>query len=67
MKNRSPKAPQRSATTITIGRVAFAKVSAVEGIRTTPTMDADFREFDRKGLSADERRRIISRKYAKTR
>lgn len=67
MKPRTPKAPQRGAATITIGRVAFAKVSAVEGIRTTPAMDADFRDFDRKGLSADERRRIISRKYAKAR
>ena len=47
----------------TIGRNGFSKISAVEGIRTSPRMDADFREFDRKGLSAEERRRELTGKY----
>ena len=51
----------------TIGRERFAKISAVEGIRTTATMDADFREFERQGLSAEQRRKVISRKYGKVR
>lgn len=48
-----------------IGRNRFAKISAVEGIRTTAAMDADFVEFEREGLSADERRKVIGRKYGK--
>lgn len=50
-----------------IGRTAFAKISAVEGIRLTPTMAADFREFERKGLSPKERREAIAGKYGKAR
>ena len=46
-----------------IGRSDFAKISAVEGIELTPAMDADFRDFDRKGLPPEERRVIIARKY----
>jgi hypothetical protein len=48
-----------------LGRRAFAKISAVEGIRITPEMEALFREFDRKGLSADERRETIARLFRK--
>jgi len=48
----------------TLGRNAFAKISAVEGICLTPEMNKDFLEFDRKGLSHDERRRAITGKYA---
>lgn len=50
-----------------IGRRAFAKISAVEGIHLTAEMDADFREFDRQGLSADQRRKLIRQKYGKVR
>jgi hypothetical protein len=51
----------------TIGRAGFAKISAVEGIKLTPAMEADFREFDRKGLSPEKRRKAIVRKYVKAR
>jgi len=51
----------------TLGRLAFARISAVEGIRLTPEMENDLREFDKKGLSGSERRKIILEKYAKTR
>jgi hypothetical protein len=50
-----------------LGRVRFAKISAVEGIRMTAAMEADFREFEQKGLSAEDRRRAISKKYGKVR
>lgn len=46
-----------------LGRSSFAKISAVEGIRLSHRMDEDFREFDCKGLSAEERRRELVRKY----
>ncbi len=50
-----------------IGRHNFAKISEVEGVRITPAMDEDFREFDRKGLSAEKRRKAIAGKYGKAR
>lgn len=67
MRQRAPKPQKRPSKGYTIGRSGFAKISAVEGIRTTATMDADFREFERQGLSADERRKVIGRKYGKVR
>ena len=48
-----------------IGRAGFAKISAVEGIRLTPAMAADFRGFEEKGLSPKERRKAIAGKYGK--
>jgi hypothetical protein len=51
----------------TVGRSAFARISAVEGIRLTEEMQRDFSEFDREGLSDKDRRKAIARKYAKTR
>jgi hypothetical protein len=67
MRQTGTKSPKRSSKGYVIGRSSFAKISAVEGIRTTATMDADFREFERQGLSADERRKVIRRKYGKVR
>ena len=59
--------PSRRQGDLTIGRAGFAKIGAIEGIKLTGEMAEDFREFDRKGLSAQERRRAITRKYgAKT-
>jgi hypothetical protein len=56
-----------NAKSYTVGRRAFAKISAVEGIRLSDSTDEDFREFERKGLSPQARREAISRKYAKVR
>lgn len=53
----------RKATGYTLGRKGFAKISAVEGIRLSPEMEARFSDFDRKGLSAPERRQAIARDY----
>jgi hypothetical protein len=48
-----------------IGRESFAAISAIEGLHLTAEMERTFREFDRKGLSADERRQAIIAKYCK--
>jgi hypothetical protein len=48
-----------------LGRGSFARISAVEGIHLTREMKRDLREFDRKGLSAVERRRAIVNKYGR--
>ncbi len=50
-----------------IGRRAFEKISAVEGIHLSAEMLKDFGDFDRKGLSAEARRKVIARKYGKVR
>ncbi len=56
--------PSKTATKgFKVGRRAFEKISAVEGIHLSPEMARDFGEFDRKGLSAEKRRKAIARKY----
>jgi len=49
----------------TIGRRGFAKISEVEGIKMPASMDEDFTSFEQRGLSAEERRKIIAKKYGK--
>ena len=48
-----------------IGRNSFGKISAVEGIRLTPTMKKRATNAERKGLSAEEYRQTIERSYRK--
>lgn len=43
----------------TIGRAAFEKISAVEGIRPTKASQTRAVEGDRRGLTAEQRRREI--------
>jgi hypothetical protein len=59
------KARGKRKTDIVIGARRFAKISAVEGIVLTREMQTRAAEFNRKGLSADERRRSIMRVYRK--
>ena len=59
------KGDGRQKTDIVIGARRFAKISAVEGIVITSEMRARIAEFDRKGMSAEERRRSIMRVYRK--
>jgi len=59
------KGDGRQKTDIVIGARRFAKISAVEGIVITSEMRARTAEFDRKGMSAEERRRSIMRVYRK--
>jgi hypothetical protein len=49
----------------TLGRKGFAKISAVEGIRLSPQMEERFSDFDRRGLSASERRALLKRELGK--
>jgi hypothetical protein len=67
MKIVTKKPRKQAAKGHTIGRAGFAKISAVEGIRLTTEMTADFREFEQKGLSPEERRKAIVGKYGKAR
>ena len=55
------------ATGFTLGRNGFARISAVEGIRLSAAMERKFADFDRRGLSAPERREAIARDYGKSR
>jgi hypothetical protein len=50
----------------TIGADAFAKISAVEGIRTTPAMEKRASEARAKGLSDEEYRQTIIRSHRKS-
>jgi hypothetical protein len=61
------RTPLKRRTGYTIGRAGFAKISAVEGIHLTKTMNDDLSEFEREDLSPEERRRIIAEKYGKVR
>ena len=47
------------------GGKASAKISKVEGMTLSKGMRATFRDFDRKGLSADARRTKLIGKYGK--
>ncbi len=69
---RSPPTPTRRTSSsrpggFTLGREHFARISAVEGIALTPEMRATFDGFDRDGLSAEERRRAITSRFAPSR
>ncbi|WP_370677690.1 hypothetical protein [Pleomorphomonas sp. PLEO] len=66
MKQRASKSSVASVNSnIVLGRAAFRKISAVEGIKLSQKSEAMFDEFDRNGLSAEERRRILLKKHAK--
>ena len=66
-KHSSPakKAGAKRKADVVIGARRFAKISAVEGIILTREMRTRAAEFDRKGMSAEERRRSITRLYRK--
>lgn len=53
--------PETSGFSFTLDE--FEKISAVEGITFSAELKADFRAFDREGLSDEERRRAIAEKY----
>lgn len=58
------KAPRRTSGAFILGRRSFGKISEVEGIKPSRELDEEFKEFDRNGVPAAERRRLLSRKYA---
>jgi hypothetical protein len=53
----------RTRETITIGRAPFTKISAVEGIKPTPEARRRAIEFEKKGLSSEERRHAIIKAF----
>uniref|UniRef100_Q07TS7 Uncharacterized protein n=1 Tax=Rhodopseudomonas palustris (strain BisA53) TaxID=316055 RepID=Q07TS7_RHOP5 len=57
----SPKKTDRAQRTgqFVIGRDRFEQISAVEGIKVTAAMKKREAEFDRDGLTAEQRRRSI--------
>lgn len=59
------KSPARASGAHIVGRRSFAKISAIEGIALSRETEEDFREFERKGLSAAERRKALLRKYGR--
>jgi hypothetical protein len=58
-------AKKRVAAKLVIGRERFVQISAVEGIELTPAMKKRMAEFEKRGLSAAERRREIIKAYSK--
>ena len=63
-KTASPRPADRSQSRMgfVLGRIGFARISAVEGIELTKDMRLALDSFDREGLSpADRRRAIVSR------
>jgi hypothetical protein len=49
----------------TIGAKASARISEVEGLTLSRDMRSTFREFEKKGASADARRKELIDKYGK--
>jgi hypothetical protein len=50
---------------LTLGLVGFSRISAVEGVRLDSDSKRMFADFERRGLTAAERRRAIHEKHAK--
>jgi hypothetical protein len=67
MKKTFDRSSLKRAKGYILGRNSFAKISAVEGIRLSPEMEARFREFDQEGLSASERRKALARAFGSVR
>lgn len=66
LKKRSSKIGRSAAAgRFVIGRERFAKISAVEGIELGARARERQAEFDRQGLSPEERRRAIIAGYRK--
>jgi hypothetical protein len=59
MKKQGSTKRQSQSGGMIIGRVRFAAISAVEGIRLTAEMERRVAEFDRKRLTPEERVRAI--------
>ncbi len=57
------KKTDRTKSGFILGRERFAKIAAVEGIRPSAELSADFRAFDDRKLRAAERRKLLMQKY----
>jgi len=66
MTMKSLQRPQsKAAKPLILGLAGFIKISAIEGVRLSSESRRMFEEFDRKGLTAEQRRRAIAEKHAK--
>jgi hypothetical protein len=65
--SKGPRKVHRDSRTgrFVLGRDAFEKVSAVEGLSMPKAMRRDFRSLDKEGASARVRRAVLSGKYGK--
>ena len=61
----STKQSRSKSSHFVLGRGRLEKISAVEGIKTSQAAREMFAEFDRKGLSAEKRRKAIFEKHAR--
>lgn len=59
------RTPKNTGARIILGMGAFEKISAIEGVRLKADSKQMFVDFDRRGLSADQRRREIIKKHAR--
>ena len=50
----------------TLGRLAFEKISAVEGIRLDPAMKRDLHRSAKEAATPEAARRMLAEKYGKT-
>lgn len=64
MKVTNPSA-KATVKRITLGLDGFAKISAVEGISLKTSSKRMFAEFEKRGMSAEQRRRAITEKHTK--
>lgn len=64
-KQRKPAAKGAKVGGFVVGRARFAKISSVEGIELTEVMEKRASEAGRKGLTAEEYRRMIVHGYRK--
>jgi len=64
-KGSAPNSGRKVGGSLTLGRDRFGKISAVEGIVLTRDMKKRAAEFDRQGLSAEQRRRSIVNAHRK--
>jgi hypothetical protein len=61
----SMKTTAKTRSNFVLGRSRFERISEVEGIKTSPGSRSMFAEFDRKGLTPEQRRTAIFEKHAK--
>ena len=64
-KQKKPTEKHGKSGRFVIGKDAFGKISAVEGIQMTPAMRKRASDARAKGLSAEEHRQAIIRSYRK--
>ncbi len=62
-KRRKVGRPKAKAQRLTIGLLAFEKVSAIEGLHLTRDMKRTFSALERQGASPAQRRAAIIKKY----